>query len=118
MRTLDFSMARLDHLEWKSKLKSSLDDGGNHTEGLAISHRDCDLGKWLYLHGLNKYDHLPLMMELEITHQQLHSIAKNILRMRDSGDRVGAKEEFRQMLPISDKLIALLMELEKQVAGS
>jgi hypothetical protein len=58
------------------------------------------------------------MRELEITHQQLHSIAKNILRMRASGDRVGAKEGFSKMRPISDKLIALLMELEKQVAGS
>jgi len=118
VRTLDFSMARLDHLEWKGKLKSSLEDRGDQSEGLAISHRDCDLGKWLYSHGLEKYDHFPLMMELEITHQQLHSIAKNILRMRDSGDRVGAKEEFSKMRPISDKLIALLMELEKQVAGS
>jgi len=118
VRTLDFAMARLDHLEWKRKLKSSLEDRGNPSEGLAISHRDCDLGKWLYLHGLEKYDHFPLMMELERTHEELHSIAKDVIRMRDSGDRVGAKQEFSKMRPISDKVIALLMELEKQVAGS
>ncbi len=118
MHTLDFTVARLDHLEWKGKLRSSLEDGGNHSEGLAISHRDCDLGKWLYLHGLEKYDHFPLMVELERTHEELHSIAKNVIRMRDSGDRSGAKEEFGKMRPLSDKVIALLMELEKQVAAT
>jgi hypothetical protein len=118
VRTLDFTMARLDHLEWKRKLKSSLEDRGKSFEPLPISHQDCELGKWLYLHGLEKYDHFPLMRELEKTHEELHSIAKSILQMRDSGDRIGAKQEFSRMGPISDKVIALLMEIEKQVAGS
>jgi hypothetical protein len=38
--------------------------------------------------------------------------------MRGLGDGIGAKQEFSRVGPISDKLIALLMELEKQVAGS
>lgn len=68
MRTLDFTMARLDHLEWKRKLKSSLEDAGEPSEWLAISHKDCDLGKWLYSRGLQKYDHYPLILELERAH--------------------------------------------------
>jgi methyl-accepting chemotaxis protein len=118
VRTLDFAMARLDHLEWKSKLKCSLEDHGKPCGALAISHEDCDLGKWLYLDGLKKYGDYSLMMELERTHKELHSIAKNIIRMRDSGDRDGARQEFREMGPVSDKVVALLMEVEKQVAGS
>jgi methyl-accepting chemotaxis protein len=118
VRTLDFAMARLDHLEWKRKLKSSLEDAGEPSEGLAISHKDCELGKWLYCHGLVKYDHLPLMWELERTHEELHSVAKSIKQMRDAGDRIGAKQQFSKMGPVSDKVIALLMEIEKQVAGS
>jgi chemoreceptor zinc-binding protein len=116
--TLDFAIARLDHLDWKSKLKASLEDYDDHSEGLAISHTDCHLGKWLYSHGLKKYEHFALMKELEATHEQLHSVAKDIIRMRDSGDRAGAKREFSRMKAISDKVIALLMELEKQVAQS
>jgi hypothetical protein len=118
VRTLDFTMARLDHLEWKRKLKSSLDDCGKPAEGQAISHEDCELGKWLYLCGLEKYGRFSLMWELERTHEELHSIAKSIIRMRDSGDRIGARQEFSKMGPISDKVIDLLMEVEKQVAGS
>ena len=118
MRTLDFATARLDHLEWKRKLKSSLEDSGEAAEELAISHKDCELGKWLYSRGLHKYDHFPLILELEKTHEELHTIARNILQKRDSGDRPGAKQGFSKMAPISDKLIALLMELEKQVAES
>jgi methyl-accepting chemotaxis protein len=118
VRTLDFTMARLDHLEWKRKLKSSLEDCGRTAEGQAISHEDCELGKWLYLYGLEKYDHFSLMWELEKTHEELHSIAKSIIGMKDSGDQIGAKQEFCKMGPISDKVIALLMEVEKQVAGS
>ena len=118
MRTLDFTMARLDHLEWKRKLKSSLEDSGGPSEVLAISHKDCELGKWLYSRGLQQYDHYPLILELEKTHEELHSIAKDVLKKRNSGDRPGAREEFSKIRPISDKVIALLMELEQQVAAS
>lgn len=118
MHTLDFTMARFEHLEWKRKLKSSLEDAGEASEWMAISHKDCELGKWLYSCGLQKYDHFPLILELERTHEELHSIAKSILAKRDSGDRIGAKEEFSKMAPISEKVIALLMELEKQVAAT
>jgi methyl-accepting chemotaxis protein len=117
VRTLDFAVARLDHLEWIRKLKQSLDDRGDFSGALAISQRDCDLGKWLYSRGLEKYDRFPLILELERTHQELHSIAENVIQMRDSGDRAGAKEEFSKMRPISEKVIALLMELERQVAA-
>lgn len=48
----------------------------------------------------------------------MHAIAEETVRKGDSGDRPGAREEFRKMRPISDKVIDLLMELEKQVAAS
>jgi methyl-accepting chemotaxis protein len=116
--TLDFTMARLDHVNWKSYLRSSLEENGKPSQEPAISHQDCELGKWLHSHGLKKYGGFPLMWELDRTHEELHSMATRIIRMRDSGDRVGAKYEFSKMKPISDKVIALLMEVEKQVAGS
>lgn len=118
VRTLDFTMARLDHLEWKNKLKSSLEDTGKPSEEPAISHHDCELGKWLYSYGLERYGRIPLMEELERVHEELHSIAKSVIQMRDSGDRIGAKQEFSKMGPISDKVIALLMEAENRVAGN
>lgn len=118
VRTLDFTMARLDHLEWKNKLKSSLEDRKRLSAEVVISPQDCELGRWLYLHGLEKYAHFPLMMELEREHKELHSIAANIVQMRDAGDQIGARQEFSKIGPISDKVIALLMEVEKQVAGS
>ena len=118
MHTLDFAMARLDHVNWKSKLKSSLEDHETPFEEPAISHRNCELGKWLYSRGLEKYDHFPVMLELERTHEELHAIAKRIVGMRDSGNRMGARQEFSKMKPVSDKVIALLMQVEKEVAGS
>ncbi len=49
MATIDFVSARIKHLNWKVRLRLFLDGIETMTQEQAVSHKDCDLGKWYCL---------------------------------------------------------------------
>ncbi|MBF0538203.1 MAG: MCP four helix bundle domain-containing protein [Nitrospirae bacterium] len=112
----DFSNARSKHLLWKTKLRDFLDGKESLTEAQAVSHKDCDLGKWLYSKGLDSFGHMDEMMNLEHIHEDLHTIVKEIIKLKHSGDTSGAEEKYAKIGPLSKEIIALLTEIERKVA--
>ncbi|PYX54813.1 MAG: hypothetical protein DMG76_20330 [Acidobacteria bacterium] len=116
--TLDFALARSKHLDWKRNLRYFLEGRLTLTEAQAISHKDCELGKWLYAEGLKKYRHLSNMSELEQTHVELHAIVRRVMQMKHAGDETGAKQEFSKLGPVSDRIIQLLKDVEQSYEQS
>jgi methyl-accepting chemotaxis protein len=117
MSTLDFALARSRHLDWKDKLKSFLEGRGTLSEAEATSHKDCELGKWLYSQGLRRYGSAPSMRELEQAHAELHATMQRVVQMKKAGNVDGAEREYEKVRPISDKVMGLLNEVEKQAGG-
>ena len=115
---LDFALARSKHLDWKTGLRSFLDGRHGLTEAQAVSHKDCELGKWLYSEGLGRYGHLTGMQELEQVHVELHAIVKKVVQLKDAGNAAAAQQEFVRLGPVSDKIIALLKDIEQRYEGS
>ncbi|KJU83002.1 Chemotaxis methyl-accepting receptor, signaling domain protein [Candidatus Magnetobacterium bavaricum] len=114
--TFDFSNARSKHLLWKTRLRDFLDGKESLTEAQAVSHKDCDLGKWLYSKGLDSFGHMEDMITLEQIHETLHTIVKETVRLKHSGDVSGAEEKYSKIGPISKDIIDLLTKIEKKVA--
>ena len=115
MPTLDFALARSKHLDWKQKLRSLLNGRATISEAEATSYRHCELGRWLYSEGLKKYGSAPSIKELERSHAELHSLIRRIVEMKTSGDANGAEHEFESVKPISDRVMGLLTQVEKEV---
>ncbi|QWR78768.1 methyl-accepting chemotaxis protein [Candidatus Magnetomonas plexicatena] len=114
--SFDFSNARSKHLAWKSRLRDFLDGKESLTESQAVSHKDCDLGKWLYSKGLSSFGNIPEMMTLEKIHEELHSIVKDIVRLKHSGNTSAAEEQYNHIGPMSQEIIGLLTAIEKKVS--
>ena len=74
-------------------------------------------GEWLYSYGLAKYAAFPAIRELERMHGELHSTIRRTLEFKKSGNVAAGKQECHKVKPLSDKLIALLNGLEKEVAS-
>ncbi len=110
---LDFSSARSKHLSWKTRLRSFLDGKESMTEAEAVSHRDCDLGKWLYAGAYKQFDEYEEMRELESIHAEMHSILRNIISQKHKGEEKLAEKNFTKIEPLSKKIIALLTQIEK-----
>ena len=111
----DFAFARIMHIAWKASLREFLDGKGSLTLEQAVSHKECDLGKWLYSDGLTTYGAMPEMQEFEKVHIELHAIIKKVLQFKNSGDASSAEEEYEKMDKISSKIFSLLVAIEKKI---
>jgi methyl-accepting chemotaxis protein len=108
MANFDFLMAKQKHLSWKFRLRDFLDGRESLTLEQAVSYRDCDLGKWLYSVGFEKYKTYPEMQELEKVHMTLHETIRHIVELKHRGEDIKANDAFQTIEPISDKIIKLL----------
>jgi len=116
--TLDFASARTKHLSWKTRLRAFLDGKESMTETQAVSHHDCDLGKWLYSTGMDNYGHIADMKTLERVHAELHSIIKGIVRLKHEGNEGDAEKKFDRVESISGNIVGLLNSIESRVKGA
>ncbi|SMF94114.1 methyl-accepting chemotaxis sensory transducer with Pas/Pac sensor [Methylomagnum ishizawai] len=112
--SLDFSMARSKHLAWKVRIRDFLAGRESLTMAQAVSHRECDLGKWLYSTGLKQYGHLHEMRELEAEHEKMHGLVRTIIDKQQRGDALAAEADFRELQGLSDGIVALLTVVEKR----
>jgi len=115
MGALDFSMARMKHLTWKVRLREFMDGKKVLNDAELVSHKDCELGKWLYSDGLTRYGSVPGMKQLETAHANMHMQVKRIVHLMRSGDKAHAQEEFDKIGPQSERIVQLLTQVEKKV---
>jgi len=115
--SLDFSRVKMAHHSWRLKLRHFLD--GREVldrKGLA-SHRDCELGQWIYAGGMEAYGHLPQMQELEQKHKDMHKLVKQVVELKHAGNTADAEEVFTRVCKTAEGVIALIDQVEMQVAG-
>ena len=117
MGALDFSMARMKHLTWKLRLREFMDGKKVLNDNELVSHKDCDLGKWLYSDGLAKYGNIAGMKQLESEHASMHAQVKRIVHLMRAGDKAHAEEEFQKIGPQSEHIVQLLTDVEKKVGS-
>lgn len=79
------------------------------------SHRECELGKWLYSEGLSNYGHIDEVKTLEKEHRQLHSIAENIIQLKNNSHKAQAQQQLFVMQEHSEKIINLLKACQSKL---
>jgi chemotaxis signal transduction protein len=115
---LDFSQARVKHQHWLGRLREVLDDKTILTAQQAGSHTECALGKWLYSTGLKNYAKLAEIHSVETAHTEFHALVAKVLGLKEQGHQAEAEQQYRQLGPLSSKIIALLTDLERKVLCS
>jgi methyl-accepting chemotaxis protein len=110
--SFDFTRAALKHSTWKLRLRGFLDGKGGLSPVEATSHKDCDLGKWLYAEGLTKHGSFPEMKTLEREHELLHLTVKTIVDLKAAGKAREAESAFLRIEPISKRVTELLTILD------
>lgn len=110
----DFAEAKEKHLEWMYLIKKLL-NGEQDAISLdaAISHFQCELGKWFYSEGKAKFGHLKQIRDFEREHILLHSLTKDIIINVKEGNIQLANEQFEKLKATSQKLLNMLSEIEE-----
>lgn len=111
---LDFEQARARHTLFKTNLRSILYGAAiNHAP--VLSHQECAVGKWIYGHALADYGHIPEMRELEKVHADIHTCARELVALYESGKVDEAREGLSTMEFIADNLVTLLSAVEFKI---
>ena len=105
----DFDGAKQAHLAWKTRVRTYLD--GDHTiltKEQACSHRDCKLGQWYYTEGQKNYSGNPAFKQIEVPHEELHKIIKDIVNANESGNKQEAEMLYQRIDPLSKEIVGLI----------
>ncbi len=115
--SLDFKLAKSKHLAWKDRLRKFLDDKEELTQAQVVSHRECDLGKWLYEDGLRVYGEHEEMQDMEKIHKEMHSHITSIIDAKTDGNMNDAEELYNKVSLCSSQVVTDLSAIEKKIKG-
>jgi len=115
---LDFETAKSAHLAWRARIRAFLDGRASLTRKEAVSHHDCVLGKWYYGGGLNQYRKFQEMREIEQPHAKLHQLIREIIDLKEKGRMQDAEQRYREIAPLSEKIISLLESMESKIENA
>jgi methyl-accepting chemotaxis protein len=118
MGKTDFTDIRLQHIAWRTKLDQFLKGEQSMTEEEATSPKVCDVGKWLYSVGLEKYGMMEEIQELEKIHIELHATVKKIISLKQLGNNHAETEALDMLDKILRKIMFLLVDIEEKIVLS
>ena len=117
-RSIDFARVKMAHRGWRLRLRRFL-DGSEDIDGKQLgSHRDCELGKWIYAEGLPNYGNLQDVRDLEQKHKDMHALVKEVVQLKHAGNIAEAEREFAAVSASAEAVVALLDSVERQLGSS
>lgn len=111
---LDFERAKAKHILFKTRLRSML-YGVDTEESTVTSHKECEVGQWIYSYALEKYGYIPEMHHLEKVHHKIHDCANELIDLYKNGEVEKAREGLATMELIAGNLTTLLSVVEVRV---
>jgi EAL domain-containing protein (putative c-di-GMP-specific phosphodiesterase class I) len=107
-RREDYSIlfATVEHQAWISDIERFLYwDKDNFPE---IDSEVCSFGKWLSNEGKERYGSRPIFFSLKRVHEEIHSLASQLLRLHHKGSHSDAKAGLEKMYNMRNRLLDYL----------
>ncbi|MEK7700014.1 MAG: methyl-accepting chemotaxis protein [Planctomycetota bacterium] len=112
LMVLDF--AKSDHRMWVSRISACLKGDGILDPSQLADHTTCNLGKWYYGEGMQRCGNLPGFQSLEMPHQKIHALGKDVVSACNGGDTAKAERLFQKMEETSQQVIELLDNTKRE----
>jgi hypothetical protein len=105
---MDFQSAGIKHLLWKKNIRSMI-DGKEKVEDIEqISHKDCELTKWIDSQQQSLNYQNSQLVELDTLHIEVHMISNRIIHLFSRGQIQEAVNEYEGLDILSKKFITKL----------
>jgi len=109
-------IAKNDHIKFKKRIIDTLLNRDSWKSADVSDHHHCRLGKWYYSVGQEKFGGSTLFRKMEVAHEQVHGITREILKHIELNERPQAHEKIHHLERYSEEVIAILDEFSKQVS--
>ncbi len=114
----DFAIARTKHSESFDHLGQFLHGNTSLAAELNGSHKDTELGKWLYTVALKDYADIVQIQDLEKSYAEFHALVKSIVNLKTAGRESDARKEFGNLESRRSKIVELIDIVEQKVTES
>nr|WP_302666667.1 methyl-accepting chemotaxis protein [uncultured Agathobaculum sp.] len=100
------------HYQWRSDLINSLETGSEFTGSLDPN--TCSFGQWLSNHEANGVSDqvMTLAQQITQTHNDIHTLAQNLINMRSNNPEMAVKTFFEEVDPKTTEVIDALYEID------
>lgn len=105
---LVLAQARSAHLSWKGRLREFLDGHGVLSSDQVLSHHHCDLGKWYYGAGRDRFGEHVDFRAIESPHERIHQCIKQVVEQKERGDASAAEAAFAEVSRLSGEIVGRL----------
>ncbi len=102
---LVLAQAKSAHLAWKGRLREFLDGNAHLTKNQAVSHHQCDLGKWYYSEGMKRFQSMAEFKAIEQPHEQIHEMIQKVIALRENGNQTKAEATFNEITSLSTNIV-------------
>ncbi|MDJ0738204.1 MAG: methyl-accepting chemotaxis protein [Gammaproteobacteria bacterium] len=108
---LVLSQAKAAHFDWKGRLRSFLDGHSELSSQQVASHEHCDLGKWYYAEGMQRFGASADFKAIEPPHREIHQAIREVVEAKERGDMRAAEQGYARVQTLSDQVVASLDRL-------
>ncbi|MFT5452166.1 MAG: hypothetical protein ACI9N9_001654 [Enterobacterales bacterium] len=109
---------KLDHVIWKSEIYSAIWGFNKKSTADFSDHKQCRLGQWYYQGKGSQFKTIAAFKQLEEPHANIHKGGIDALEAAKNNDHAAVNASVSLMEKSSDKVIALLEELESNLPES
>ena len=112
---LVLEQAKTAHLAWKGRLRDFLDGTHLLTTEQVVSHKHCDLGKWYYTEGVDRFGDVSEFRAIESPHEKIHQLIHRVVDLKEKGDEAGAEAAFQEVTDLSGEIVGKIEALKNVV---
>ena len=116
---LPLMLAQYEHIKWVQRIVAGIDSPAIAPGEAELTDRhECRFGRWYDGEGCASHGHLAEYREIDPIHLRLHEVGTEIVRLRQSGDIVGAQARCAQLLALKGQIVAKLSALQLAVTAT
>lgn len=112
--------SKVDHLFWMHRLRRMIEGKEQIKQEEFTDHTVCRLGKWYYsVKTDGQSDEFKnVYTDLGPPHAKLHSVAANVIREYNQGNRKEALKLYKECIPISKEIVNKLDLLQREIKAN
>jgi len=111
---LIIDIAKLDHVQFVNRIERCVDGKEAVTSSALPDHHNCRFGKWYFGDGQQLCGNLHSFKAIDVPHEKIHRIAKEIVELKNGGDVEQAEKKLLELENISGEIVQMLENVKRE----
>lgn len=112
---LVLAQAKSAHQAWNGRIRNFLEGKSQLTQDQAVSHHQCDLGKWYFSEGQERFGQMAEFVAINDPHEKIHHLISEVISLKENRDDYAAEKAFEKISTLSHQVVDRIDMLAKAI---